>query len=106
MKLKISYKNGDSFHNFKESEINLAPTYKFDIHTDTYDTSKKKRKPAWCDRIFFKINETECEVKEYNSMNEFKISDHKPVFGLYYINVIFKEILNFLFCMKDFITGS
>ena len=89
----MSVKNGDCFNNFEENEIKFAPTYKFDIQTDTYDTSKKKRKPAWCDRIFYKVkdkrNNGECEVKDYNSINDFKISDHKPVYGFYYINVTF-----------------
>lgn len=31
---------------YKESQISFRPTYKFDIGTDIYDTSKKQRSPA------------------------------------------------------------
>ncbi len=88
--MRLNVKNGDCFTNFKEDEIKFAPTYKFDIQKDTYDTSRKKRKPAWCDRIVYKVDKnSKCEVEDYNSINDYKISDHKPVYGLYCINVNF-----------------
>lgn len=36
---------------FVEEQIRFPPTYKFDVNTDTYDTSKKARIPSWTDRI-------------------------------------------------------
>ena len=89
-KRRLSLKNGDDLKSFIEGDIKFPPTYKYDIDTDNFDTSKKNRKPAYCDRIFFKAdpkNFAKCEVKDYNSLPAFKTSDHKPVYGLYYINV-------------------
>ncbi|KAH9577535.1 Endonuclease/exonuclease/phosphatase [Trypanosoma melophagium] len=47
--------SGDTFDGFQEPVINFPPTYKFDRGTDLYDTSYKKRDPAWCDRILFRV---------------------------------------------------
>ncbi len=40
---QILKKNGTSFNNFKEMQIKFPPTYKFDLNTNNYDTSAKKR---------------------------------------------------------------
>ena len=67
---------------FQEATINFMPTYKFDKRTDTYDTSKKKRVPSWCDRVIWKKSHF-ITCKNYDSVPSVKFSDHKPVVGLY-----------------------
>ncbi|XP_057682227.1 phosphatidylinositol polyphosphate 5-phosphatase type IV isoform X2 [Corythoichthys intestinalis] len=40
-------KDGSIFKGFREAEIHFLPTYKFDIGSDVYDTSAKKRTPSY-----------------------------------------------------------
>jgi len=66
---------------FTEGPITFDPTYKYDIGSDNYDTSKKKRTPAWCDRILFRNTEL-IDVLCYNRVNYYQ-SDHRPIYGIY-----------------------
>lgn len=43
------------FSGFKENAIKFAPTYKYDVGSDVYDTSEKMRVPSWTDRILYKV---------------------------------------------------
>ncbi|XP_062408049.1 inositol polyphosphate 5-phosphatase Ka [Sardina pilchardus] len=45
-----------SLQEFEEGPLDFQPTYKFDLHSDNYDSSGKKRKPAWTDRILWRVN--------------------------------------------------
>lgn len=48
---------GHAFRYVREAPITFCPTYKFDKHTPDplgYDSSEKRRVPAWTDRIFFR----------------------------------------------------
>jgi phosphatidylinositol-bisphosphatase len=67
---------------FQEAPIFFPPTYKFDTGTDTYDTSSKRRVPAWTDRILWKVDDTITNVA-YSSVPTLMTSDHRPVFGQY-----------------------
>nr|XP_043888132.1 inositol polyphosphate 5-phosphatase Ka isoform X1 [Solea senegalensis] len=105
---------------FDEGPLDFQPTYKFDLNSDTYDSRRfrtwfgfngKKRKPAWTDRILWRLRpkppnpdkldgnmEDVTEVREseeeekypmtivqdlYTSNMEYRISDHKPVIGTF-----------------------
>ncbi|RFU72332.1 hypothetical protein TARUN_9926, partial [Trichoderma arundinaceum] len=64
---------------FEELPIAFAPTYKYDVGTDTYDTSEKRRSPAWCDRILFR-GRGRVQQLDYRR-HEVRVSDHRPVTG-------------------------
>ncbi|XP_036451251.1 inositol polyphosphate 5-phosphatase K [Colossoma macropomum] len=93
---------------FEEGPLQFKPTYKFDRFSETYDTSPqktwfgfngKKRKPAWTDRILWRIkprDEEECgsiaddeeslvKVTQdiYTCDPSYGVSDHKPVIGTF-----------------------
>jgi len=47
------------FSGFVEPAISFKPTYKYDRWTDDYDTSSKKRIPAWTDRVLYRVSAEE-----------------------------------------------
>jgi endonuclease/exonuclease/phosphatase family metal-dependent hydrolase len=72
---------------FYEMPITFNPTYKYDVGTDTYDTSDKKRAPAWCDRILSRGRDGR-RLKQLNyRRHEVRVSDHRPVTGLFEMTV-------------------
>ncbi|KAH0840597.1 hypothetical protein AYO21_03926 [Fonsecaea monophora] len=70
---------------FVELPITFAPTYKYDVGTDDYDTSEKKRAPAWCDRLLYR-GPGRIEQLEYRR-HEVRTSDHRPVSGVFKLTV-------------------
>lgn len=44
---------GRAFKGFQEGNIRFPPTYKYDKNANQFDTSSKRRCPAWTDRILF-----------------------------------------------------
>jgi hypothetical protein len=72
---------------FHEMPITFAPTYKYDVGSDNYDTSEKKRAPAWCDRILSRGRDQK-RLKQLNyRRHEVRVSDHRPVTGLFQMTV-------------------
>ncbi|XP_078278014.1 phosphatidylinositol 4,5-bisphosphate 5-phosphatase A isoform X2 [Rhinoraja longicauda] len=97
-----------ALNGFQEGPLSFRPTYKYDVGTNTFDTSSKKRKPAWTDRILWRVKMSDCydllqdssllargnspvgksnhiEVLQhtYHSHMEYLISDHKPVSAIF-----------------------
>ncbi|ELU13654.1 hypothetical protein CAPTEDRAFT_98393, partial [Capitella teleta] len=80
---------------FQEGPLTFPPSYKFDKKTNVYDTSSKKRKPGWCDRILWMVHPDTFEdvplsVRQvaYSSIPEYTDSDHKPVIAEFVIQVL------------------
>jgi len=63
---------------FQEEPITFDPTYKYDVGTNRYDTSEKRRIPAWCDRILYRGTGDKIQQIDYRR-HEVKASDHRPV---------------------------
>ncbi|XP_071673211.1 inositol polyphosphate 5-phosphatase K isoform X2 [Patagioenas fasciata] len=98
--LNMAKKEEAFLREFIEGPLQFKPTYKFDLYSDVYDTSEKKRKPAWTDRILWRVKnlckhaakEGEFSEEEqtisvtlnnYISHMSYGISDHKPVTGTF-----------------------
>jgi hypothetical protein len=71
---------------FNEASITFAPTYKYDVGTDNYDTSEKKRSPAWCDRLLYR-GIGKIKQVDYRRHDCVKVSDHRPVSGRFRLRV-------------------
>ncbi|XP_054858033.1 inositol polyphosphate 5-phosphatase K [Eublepharis macularius] len=97
--LNIAKKKEAFLQEFREGPLQFKPTYKFDLYSSEYDTSGKKRKPAWTDRILWRLKSPLPHASEAGEMPEeqaisvslhsyashmsYSISDHKPVTGTF-----------------------
>ncbi|KAL9129500.1 MAG: hypothetical protein Q9217_002060 [Psora testacea] len=85
--LLVSRRRNPAFRlrTFRESPISFAPTYKYDVGSDRYDTSEKRRAPAWCDRILYR---GVGRIKQLNyRRHELRVSDHRPVSGTFKMRI-------------------
>lgn len=78
--------SGDAFSLFAEGPINFRPTFKFDKFSQRYDSSPKRRIPAWTDRILFTPSK-EVELLEYRSESNLGRSDHRAVVAKFLIAI-------------------
>lgn len=78
----------------REGNITFAPTYKYDVGTDRYDNSEKRRPPAWCDRILYRGAAIEPDTTAtaaangqhwYQRVEGLRASDHRPVLARFRI---------------------
>lgn len=102
--LRKEMKAGRVFQGMREGLLNFPPTYKFDRGEQSlhgYDSSEKRRVPAWCDRILFRDNRsgksTKCDlscpvvssIEWYNACMAITESDHKPVMCMFNLDISF-----------------
>ncbi len=89
--LNIERSKKNVFQDFDEGLLNFPPTYKFQPGTDLYEQrpEKKRRSPAWCDRILWHSVKANAVAKQYfyTSYPSYLISDHKPVGSLFECNI-------------------
>ncbi|KAL3122896.1 hypothetical protein niasHT_010296 [Heterodera trifolii] len=78
-----------AFNGFMEQQPSFVPTYKFDPGTHNWDTSEKKRVPAWCDRILYWVKDKNVGIEQvtYESAHQVVLSDHKPVLSTFRVQV-------------------
>jgi len=87
--LNTERNSGRVFKGWSEEKIYFAPTYKYTFNSDSYSgetaTSKKKRRtPAWCDRILWH-GDGIAQLSYFRG--ESKFSDHRPVCGSFNVVV-------------------
>ncbi|KAF1876035.1 hypothetical protein Lal_00006666 [Lupinus albus] len=87
--LNIERDAGRVFNGFREGRIVFAPTYKYSHNSDSYagettKSKKKRRTPAWCDRILWRGN----GIEQLSYIRgESRFSDHRPVCAVFSVNV-------------------
>ncbi|CAK7566625.1 MAG: hypothetical protein SEPTF4163_004574 [Sporothrix epigloea] len=90
---------------FDELPIRFDPTYKYDVGTDNYDTSEKKRSPAWCDRLLFRGGRHKRVCQLDYRRHEVRVSDHRPVTGRFEFTVKHvdakRRALTWMGCQQD-----
>ncbi|XP_050977740.1 synaptojanin-1 isoform X7 [Labeo rohita] len=111
----VEQKNaGQVFRGFIEGKLDFAPTYKYDLFSEDYDTSEKCRTPAWTDRVLWRrrkwnfdktaeeleLNVVGAPVNEedqypwspgelkYYGRAELKTSDHRPVVAIIDVDIL------------------
>lgn len=75
---------------FQEAQIRFPPTYKYDVGTERYDTSSKRRVPAWTDRILWRKDDR-IRSLSYDSVRKYRCSDHEPIFAQFEVIVDLKD---------------
>ncbi|QRV87833.1 endonuclease/exonuclease/phosphatase family protein [Ceratobasidium sp. AG-Ba] len=77
---------GFRLRSFNEAPITFVPTYKYDRKSNEFDSSEKRRIPAWCDRILYRSRGDHVHCDMYRRY-EANISDHRPVAGAFTVQV-------------------
>ncbi|XP_042439255.1 type IV inositol polyphosphate 5-phosphatase 9-like isoform X1 [Zingiber officinale] len=97
--LRAEFSKGRVFEDWQEGGITFPPTYKYYPNSDDYygcirgQKGEKRRAPAWCDRILW--HGEGIKQKRYERC-ESKLSDHRPVRGIFTVNVDVPVSLNSL----------
>ncbi|CAL1701914.1 unnamed protein product [Somion occarium] len=84
---EMANNRGFRLRSFTEGKITFSPTYKYDRFSNEYDTSEKRRAPAWCDRILWRCNDKDRVEQLHYRRYEVNVSDHRPISGGFRIRV-------------------
>ncbi|KAM6489314.1 DNase I-like protein [Amanita muscaria] len=84
---EIKFNRGCRFRGFSEGPITFAPTYKYDPRSNEYDTSEKRRLPAWCDRVLWRSRDPSRVQQLHYRRYEANVSDHRPISAAFKITV-------------------
>ncbi|OJA14449.1 hypothetical protein AZE42_07616, partial [Rhizopogon vesiculosus] len=76
---EMKHNRGFRLRSFREGPLTFAPTYKYDRRSSEFDTSEKKRVPAWCDRVLWRSRDPERVKQLHYQRYEANVSDHRPV---------------------------
>lgn len=103
--LTIERNKFNVFEDYNEGRINFRPTYKFLIKQDIYEkqaqikasnqsnsnendiSNLKIKLPSWTDRVLWKALNAKVNLIQYSSINTITISDHKPVYALFDMDI-------------------
>ena len=78
---------GFRLRGFSEGPITFKPTYKYDLHSKEYDSSVKRRSPAWCDRILWHSRVADRVQQLHYKRYEADVSDHRPISAAFNVSV-------------------
>lgn len=84
-------RTGRVLQGFEEGPLMFRPTYKYQTGTAVYEKrpEKKLRAPAWCDRILWKAKTPrDVRLTAYGAQVHLNLSDHKPVYAHFDVQVI------------------
>ncbi|XP_009792276.1 type I inositol polyphosphate 5-phosphatase 5 isoform X1 [Nicotiana sylvestris] len=87
--LNVEREAGRVFSGWNEGKIFFAPTYKYSHNSDSYagettKSKKKRRTPAWCDRILWRGE----GIEQLSYIRgESRFSDHRPVCAVFAVDV-------------------
>nr|CDS31929.1 synaptojanin 1 [Hymenolepis microstoma] len=112
--LSVQREAKEVFDGFSEGPLRFAPTYRYDLFCDSYDTSEKQRCPAWTDRVLWRKAKLVFKKPNTPAMNagsngrsidsgdeekllhknllvyyraEIRTSDHRPVAAVFDIDI-------------------
>jgi len=84
---ELKYNRGHRLRGFSEGPLDFTPTYKYDRRSNEFDSSEKRRSPAWCDRVLWR-SRVPSRVKQLHYQRyEADVSDHRPISAAFDVRV-------------------
>lgn len=87
------------FRGFIEGTLDFAPTYKYDLFSEDYDTSEKCRTPAWTDRILWKRRKWNFDKTGKQQIN--LVKPNYLLVTIYRSEAFFTHLLNSYFAAEE-----